>query len=224
VRQQRPVLLQQHLCEGEQLMRLIGGTRALLVAAALVAGAAQAAQAAPRRAAPTYDQKQEKIARAHFDEAESAFNLAHFEEALAGYQAAYEALPLPAFLFNIAQCHRNLRNHEQAVFFYQRYLSLAPDASNRAVVEDLITEEKRLSAEAAPAAPDLNARPEPAATAVAGLGATPAGEGEQGRWNKARWWLLGALGAALVGGVALLAIRTGGAPPSGSLGNIDARR
>lgn len=207
---------------------------AVLVAVAL---AAPLAQAAPRRpAAPVHDQKQEKIARGHFDRAEKAFNLRRFDEALAGYQAAYEALPLPAFLFNIAQCHRNVRNHEQAVFFYQRYLSLSPDASNRPVVEELIAEQKKqLAAQqaAAAAAPDedrsaepvnLAARPEATEPGrpVANLQQPPP-DAAQTRWKQARWWLAGALAVAVIGGVTLLALRGSDSAPMGSIGVIDAR-
>ena len=208
-------------------MQLRPMTAALLLAASLLAAPVEAA---PKRAAPAYDQKQEKLARGHFERAEKAFNLGRFDEALTGYQQAYEALPLPAFLFNIAQCHRNLRNREQAVFFYQRYLSLAPDAPNRPVVEELIAEQKRLLAAQPPPEPveeedkpvNLDARPEPPDSTVAGLGAATA-DRPKSKWEKSRWWLLGALGAALVGGVAILAIRTTGAPPQGSLGSIDTR-
>ncbi|HXU83741.1 MAG TPA: hypothetical protein VN914_20245, partial [Polyangia bacterium] len=174
---------------------------------------------------------QEKAARAHFDKAEKAFNLGHFEAALTSYQAAYEALPLPAFLFNIAQCHRNLRNREQAVFFYQRYLSLAPDAPNRPVVEELIAEQKRQLEHDRPTEAedkgdkndkklDLTARPEAGEAPVAGLADKPA---EEGKWKKARWYLLGALGVGLVAGVALLSVRRSGSLPSGQLGTIDTR-
>jgi tetratricopeptide (TPR) repeat protein len=211
---------------------------AIAVAVGMSTVLAGAAQAAPKKPAtpPAHDAQQEKEARAHFDRAEKAFNLGRFEEALAAYQAAYEALPLPAFLFNIAQCHRNLRNREQAIFFYQRYLSLAPDAPNRPVVEDLITDQKRqLEAEAAAQEEaeaaasqrpvNLAARPEAAPGPVAQLDHQPsADEQRQARWRHARWWLLGALGVALAAGVAVLAIRTGGSPPAGSLGSIDARR
>jgi tetratricopeptide (TPR) repeat protein len=89
-------------------------------------------------------------ARAHFKRAEAAFNLGKFEEALAAYQAAYETKPLPGFLFNIAQCHRNMGNHERALFFYRRYLALDPQTSNRAVVEELIDETERRRAAQAP--------------------------------------------------------------------------
>jgi len=202
-------------------------TSALLLAATLLA---VSAQAAPKRPAPAYDQKQEKLARGHFDRAEKAFNLGRFDEALTGYRQAYEVLPLPAFLFNIAQCHRNLRNREQAVFFYQRYLSLAPDAPNRPVVEELIAEQKRLLAAQPPPQDqeddgtplNLDARPEPPGGAVARLDA-PGADRPKSTWEKSRWWLLGALGAALIGGVAILAVRTTGAPPQGSLGSFDTR-
>jgi tetratricopeptide (TPR) repeat protein len=100
-------------------------------------------------------------ARAHFKRAEAAFNLGKFEEALAAYQAAYETKPLPGFLFNIAQCHRNMGNHERALFFYRRYLALDPQSPNRAVVEELIDEtEKRRAA----AAPSTALTPPPAAS------------------------------------------------------------
>jgi tetratricopeptide (TPR) repeat protein len=199
-----------------------------LLLAALVAAPVQAA---PKRPTPGHDQEQEKLARGHFDRAEKAFNLGRFDEALTGYQEAYEVLPLPAFLFNIAQCHRNLRNREQAVFFYQRYLSLAPDAPNRPVVEELIAEQKRLQAAQQPALEEeatdkpvnLEARPEATEPPVARLTTNPAPDRQKSTWEKSRWWLLGALGAALVGGVALLAVRRSGSPPQGSLGSIDTR-
>jgi tetratricopeptide (TPR) repeat protein len=216
------MLLRQPL-PGEQLVQL-SALRVVSLAAVLLA---TPAQAAPKRPAPAHDQKDEKAARAHFDKAEKAFNLGHFDAALTSYQAAYEVLPLPAFLFNIAQCHRNLRNREQAVFFYQRYLSLAPDAPNRPVVEELIAEQKRLIEYEQPAEPedkrvDLNARPEAPEGTVARLTDQPAQE-PPGKWKRARWYLLGALGAALIGGVALLSMRRSPSLPTGDLGSIDTR-
>jgi tetratricopeptide repeat protein len=116
--------------------------------------------AAPGRGAAAGKSESDKAARAHFQQAEKAFNLGNFEEALAAYQAAYAAKPLPGFLFNLAQCQRNLGNQERALFFYRRYLELEPQTPNRAVVEGLIAEsEKRLAAQ--PAAAGL--APAPAA-------------------------------------------------------------
>src|SRR4029077_13425175 len=78
-----------------------------------------------------------------FQRAEKSFNLGRFSEALADYQSAYEAQPLPPFLFNIAQCYRNMQNYERARFFYRRYLALDPHTANRRLVEDLIAEMTR---------------------------------------------------------------------------------
>lgn len=94
----------------------------------------QTAQGAPSR---TDDEKE---SRRLFQKAELGFNLGKFEDALADYQAAYQAKPLPGFLFNIAQCYRNLANYERARFFYRRYLALEPRSSNRHLVEELIAE------------------------------------------------------------------------------------
>jgi len=91
--------------------------------------------------------------RAHFEMAETKFNLGRFEEAAVDYQAAYEAEPLPAFLFNIGQCHRNLGNYERAQFYFRRYLELDPRSPNRPDAERLIAEMDRLGDGRGPAAP-----------------------------------------------------------------------
>src|SRR3954447_17257338 len=110
--------------------------------------------AAPRPAAAA---NADKEARALFQRAEMSFNLGKFPEALNDYQAAYQAKPLSGFLFNIAQCYRNMGNYERARFFYRRYLALEPHTSNRRLVDDLIAEmtrlmEKQPAEQAAPAA------------------------------------------------------------------------
>ena len=77
--------------------------------------------------------------------AEAKFNLGKFEEAAVDYQAAYEAEPLPAFLFNIGQCYRNIGNYERAQFFFRRYVELDPRSANRPAAEHLIAEMDRLA-------------------------------------------------------------------------------
>jgi tetratricopeptide (TPR) repeat protein len=109
-----------------------------LAFAALAVLEAREAQAAPAAGAPA-----DKQAREHFQNAENSFNLGRFPDALADYQAAYEAKPLPGFLFNIAQCYRNMQSYERARFFFRRYLALEPHSPNRRLVEDLIAEMTR---------------------------------------------------------------------------------
>jgi tetratricopeptide (TPR) repeat protein len=214
----------------QQLVLVMGTLARRLGTVALLAALASPAAAAPRRAipaarAPAHDARREKLARGHFERAEKAFNLGHFDEALTGYRAAYEALPLPAFLFNIAQCHRNLGEREQAIFFYQRYLSLEPNAPNRTVVEELIADQQRLLAAQNQPPPvedkpvDLNARP-PIPSVMRVEEMPPAKKESR---ISPKWWMAGVLGAAVLGGVTVLIIRSGGSLPNGALGSIDAR-
>jgi len=86
-------------------------------------------------------------AKALFAKGNEHYNLGEFEKALEQYRRAYRAKPLPAFLFNIAQCHRKLGQHDDAVTMYQSYLAGVPDAQNKALVESLITESRTKLAE-----------------------------------------------------------------------------
>src|SRR5258707_6472701 len=106
----------------------------------------------------------EKEARSLYERAEKSFDVGKFAEALVDYQASYEAKPLPGFLFNIAQCYRNMGNFERARFFFRRYLALDPRAPNHRRVEELIGEmTKQLDAQAAaPATAPPPVEPRPA--------------------------------------------------------------
>nr|QKW93835.1 tetratricopeptide repeat-containing protein [Vitiosangium cumulatum] len=80
-------------------------------------------------------------ARAKFAEGNIAYDLAEFQKALDAYSEAYRLMPLPGFLFNIAQCHRQLGHPERAAFFYRRYLSVSKEEPpNAALVRELISE------------------------------------------------------------------------------------
>ncbi len=87
------------------------------------------------------DKKSE--AAVHVKAADTHYKLGRFDEALAEYSAAYELFPAPPLLFNLAQCHRNLKHWERAVFFFEGYLRARPDAKNRALVEELLAESRR---------------------------------------------------------------------------------
>jgi len=79
-------------------------------------------------------------ARAHFQRGKAAFELGRFQEALEEYQAAYRISPLPGFLFNLGQCHRNLGQYKKAIFSFKLYLKKKPNAHNREAVELLLSE------------------------------------------------------------------------------------
>ncbi len=70
------------------------------------------------------------------------YELGELTQALELYKRAYQIKPLVAFLFNIAQCHRKLGQHKEAITLYQSYLVGVPNAENKPLVEDLIAESK----------------------------------------------------------------------------------
>jgi tetratricopeptide (TPR) repeat protein len=70
-------------------------------------------------------------AKALFKEGEKEYNGGSFQSALEKYQQAYDLSPLPGFLYNEAQCYRQLGNFERASFFYGRFIDLSkPKAPN----------------------------------------------------------------------------------------------
>jgi tetratricopeptide (TPR) repeat protein len=82
-------------------------------------------------------------AKALFAEGNEHYNLGEFDQALDRYKLAYRVKPLPAFQFNIAQCHRKLSQFKEAIAMYQAYLVGVPDAKDKATVESLIAESKK---------------------------------------------------------------------------------
>ena len=97
--------------------------------------------AVPARA----DDSATKTAKRHYERGEKLFALGKFDKALDEYQQAFDAKPLPDFLYNIGQCYRNLGDLDQAIFSFRKYLKLEPDAADRDKVEKLIAdlEDKR---------------------------------------------------------------------------------
>lgn len=129
--------------------QLLGSRRFLLVVCALLipAGASSSTvSAAPARVAPREDNAAR--ARRLFGEGRTLFNLGRHAEALERFQQAYETLPLSGFLYNIAQCHRFLKNWKRAIYFYRGYLRDNPGAPNTDVVEGLIKRSEGKLAEA----------------------------------------------------------------------------
>jgi tetratricopeptide (TPR) repeat protein len=206
---------------------ITGGHRRLLNALLLCGLLTQVAVAAPGPA--------DKTARELFQKAEMSFNLGHFTEALDDYQSAYQAKPLPAFLFNIAQCYRNLKNYERAQFFFRRYLALDPHTANRRLVEDLINEMTHLAqrADQPPSAPPtLAAAPsaveplllEPRSPAQSLVIQPRLPEPSPGRAPiYRRWWFWGGIAAVLVAGAAVTWTLTRDGAPQGSLETINGR-
>jgi hypothetical protein len=66
----------------------------------------------------------ERAARRHYERGQKLFALQKFDEALDQFQKAFDAKPIPDFLFNIGQCQRNLGDYEAAIFSFKKFLKL----------------------------------------------------------------------------------------------------
>ncbi len=90
----------------------------------------------------------EAKARALFGDAQKNYDLGLFDRALEQYTEAYKLRPLPGFLFNIAQCQRQLGNFKEAAFFYGRFIDNSKaDASNVDLAKQLFEDSKQKDAE-----------------------------------------------------------------------------
>jgi tetratricopeptide (TPR) repeat protein len=214
----------------------------LLVAVALVVAPLSARAANTEAGAPD----PEALARAKFAEGNLAYDLAEFQKALDAYSEAYRLRPLPGFLFNIAQCHRQLGRPERAAFFYRRYLTLSKEEPpNAALVRELIAEmdgavrkeqERRLTREQTARdqarAAALRAQAEALAARRAGehggkrpvpSQALPGAAGAEVKSDDSlakKWWVWAGAGAVAVIAGGLIYAATAPQPRSPTLGTV----
>ncbi len=96
-----------------------------------------------------------------FHEGSVAYEAGRYGKALKEFRSAYAAAPRPGFLFNIAQCERQLSRFPAAARDYRLYLAAETDPRRRAVAERYLSEvEARLGSSARPEEP-RTARTEP---------------------------------------------------------------
>lgn len=192
---------------------------------------------------PRQDSQAANQAREHASQARVHYQLGRFEQALEEYAAAYELDPVPALLYNMGQCHRQLDNFERAIFFYEGYLRGSPDARNRSLVEDLIIE-CRAALERQSAEPEsstqsddgstgddtssldeqLDDRSDPDDPANAALDLDqPVVEGRRPIYR--RWWFWTIIGSVVAAsaGLTIWALLRDPDVPQGSLGTVDWR-
>lgn len=173
----------------------------LFVAAFLVASQA------PSRTAWA-DDPATRTARRHFDKADKLFALGRFDEALEQYEKAFDAKPIPDFLFNIGQCYRNLGDYESAIFSFRKFLTLEPETPRRAAVEQLIDELEAKKAQA-----ELLARDRQVAEKKPESTSTPITH----KW----WFWTGMVALAAAGGGTVYLLTRDDGVPSSDLGNIN---
>ncbi|HWE31443.1 MAG TPA: hypothetical protein VHB97_25740 [Polyangia bacterium] len=133
------------------------------------------------------------------------FDLTEYREALNDFKQAYRVKEDPVFLYNIAQCLRLLDEKKDALKFYHSYLNRAPDAPNRAEVEQRITTlQADLDREAAAAA---TSAPPPAVVTppTTPVATTPVADAALQTHTEARtpvykkWWLWTIVGVVVAG-------------------------
>jgi tetratricopeptide (TPR) repeat protein len=144
------------------------------------------------------------------------YDLGEYREALANFKEAYREYEEPTFLFNIAQCHRQLNEHELAIRFYRTYLNRLPGAPNREEVRTTIAKLELTMAEekAAKSAPPQGTMPAPEAghaaapePAVAAPSPAPAASVEvvaappRKTPVYKKWWLWTTIGVVVAAGV-----------------------
>jgi hypothetical protein len=153
-------------------------------------------------------------ARAEFERAQRAYDLGRFEDAIVHYSRAYEAMALPPFLFNIAQCHRLLGDHAQAAFFYRRYLDLAGNPPNAPLTRELLSEMEQRQAKHERLEREAGAR-------VRASLMTQLQHPDDLQPVYKRWWFWAAVGVVTAGMTA--ATIAGTQPPRTTLGTLDSR-
>src|SRR6185436_9665638 len=75
-------------------------------------------------------------AREAFERGRQLYRLTQYAEALPYFVEAFKLIEEPGFIYNIAQCQRQLGHDDEAVKAYESYLAMiAPDDETRADVE-----------------------------------------------------------------------------------------
>lgn len=191
------------------MARSTRSTHKLISALGLVVGLctapafAQPAKSEPKASKKVIDPEEQK-ARALFKEGQTAYDVGEFKHALELYTEAYKAKPLAGFLFNIAQCHRQLGDYKLASFFFGRFID---NSSNESPVvaqaRELLEDMNRRQAEAekaAAAAPKTDAplatSLEPSSVATPLLPPPPPPMEETPVYKKGWFW--GVVGGAVV--------------------------
>ena len=165
-------------------------------------------------------------ARVHFERGRTFFEVDEYRKAIAEFKAAHIEKPDPAFLYNIAECHRRLGEVSDALLFYRRFLAATPAGDKtRPIVEQRIAELKTVADEqnpggSPPGSDDTLALNAPPPEGEATLLIQQPGPPAEASPFYTRPWFLITVGAVIVGSVvSIWALSRTSEPPSTALGN-----
>src|SRR5262245_44774395 len=141
----------------------------------------------------------EQRARELYSKGRLHYDLGEYEKAIEEFKQAYEQVPVPGLLYDIAQAYRRKGDCKQALETYKNYQRLEPNAHDPALLQRQIEEMEQcaqaLEAQAAPALPG----PVPAAAAApAAPEPTSPVDDSAGRGLRIGGIVTGALGVAMV--------------------------
>ncbi|HEY6179444.1 MAG TPA: tetratricopeptide repeat protein, partial [Kofleriaceae bacterium] len=110
-------------------------------------GTVAAPAIAAAQTAPIVDKKQ--LAKQYVDAGLAAQSAGDYDTAITFYSKAYDLVPHPTLLFNLAQAHRLAGRIDQALALYRRYLSEDPKGPHARTARDLVSEIEARKAEQA---------------------------------------------------------------------------
>ena len=112
-------------------------------------------------AAATGAEPETPLGIAHYEAGKRLYDQRRYPQALVEFSAGYELTRRPAFLINIAQCHRQMHERREAIAYYRQYLAAEPTSADAVAVRRVVAE---LEAEEPPVvtpAPIVVAAPQP---------------------------------------------------------------
>jgi tetratricopeptide (TPR) repeat protein len=113
----------------------------LFVVAAVSSAAAPAVHAQPAAPVPAVtDKTKAKTAKQYVDAGLAAQNTGDYDTAITFYTKAYELVPHPVLIFNIAQATRLAGRIDDALALYAKYLAADPNGSQAQTARDIVAE------------------------------------------------------------------------------------
>ncbi|HSK02097.1 MAG TPA: tetratricopeptide repeat protein [Kofleriaceae bacterium] len=86
----------------------------------------------------TSDKAKLKAARSYTEAGVTAQDVGDYDTAITFYSKAYELVPHPVLLFNIAQAHRLAGRLDQAAELYRRFLATSPTGPEAQIARELL--------------------------------------------------------------------------------------
>jgi tetratricopeptide (TPR) repeat protein len=100
--------------------------------------------------------------RLHFERGRRYFQVDEYRKAIEEFKAAHVEKPDPAFLYDIAECHRRLGEPTEALVFFRRFIVLsAPNDPARPIARKRIAELESKRSAPGPAADPAGALAQP---------------------------------------------------------------